>query len=189
MGSAYDMFGPRLASSTLLLLVSLAVYCFSIINSATSFLVVRFSLATFVATQFWISSMFSTTVVDTANAVFARWGNFGGGATQIIMPYDLLDGNFTDLKKSGEKHRDEISRVFRNAATNYRVWILALTYGYCFGVELTVDNIIAQAPKNYFALDPENSGPTLIFTLQGSSRCYGQEVRDERETVGVVDSA
>ncbi|KAF5945144.1 hypothetical protein HYC85_015372 [Camellia sinensis] len=170
MGSACDMFGPRLASSALHLLVSPAVYCFSIINSAASFLV-GFSLATFVATQFWMSSMFSTTVVGTANAVSAGWGNFSGGATQIIMPYvfsiildmgavrftawriaffipalmqttsafsifflaqDLPDGNFTDLKKSGEKHRDKISRVFRNAVTNYRVWILALTYGYLF---------------------------------------------------------
>ncbi|CAL5398683.1 unnamed protein product [Camellia sinensis] len=181
MGSACDMFGPRLASSALHLLVSPAVYRFSIINSAASFLV-GFSLATFVATQFWMSSMFSTTVVGTANAVSAGWGNFSGGATQIIMPYvfsiildmgavrftawriaffipalmqttsafsifflaqDLPDGNFTDLKKSGEKHRNKISRVFRNAVTNYRVWILALTYGYLF--QSRIDWIIAAS--------------------------------------------
>ncbi|GMP57917.1 hypothetical protein CsSME_00021796 [Camellia sinensis var. sinensis] len=54
MGSACDMFVPRLASSVFLFLVSPTVYCFSIINSAANFLVVRFhvgfSLATFVAT-------------------------------------------------------------------------------------------------------------------------------------------
>jgi NNP family nitrate/nitrite transporter-like MFS transporter len=71
MGTACDLVGPRLASAALILLTSPAVYCTSIINSATSFLLVRFftgfSLATFVSTQFWMSSMFSTTVVGRAN--------------------------------------------------------------------------------------------------------------------------
>lgn len=224
MGSACDMFGPRLTSSALLLLVSPAVYCFSIINSAASFLVVRFlvgfSLATFVATQFWMSSMFSTTVVGTANAVSAGWGNFGGGATQIIMPYvfsiildmgavrftawriaffipalmqttsafsifflaqDLPDGNFTDLKKSGEKHRDEISRVFRNAVTNYRVWILALTYGYCFGVELTVDNILAQYFYDRFNVNLHTAG--IIAASFGLANIFS------RPTGGIISDA
>ncbi|KAL7241059.1 hypothetical protein ACSBR2_006643 [Camellia fascicularis] len=212
------------APARLLLLVSPAVYCFSIINSAASFLVVRllvgFSLATFVATQFWMSSMFSTTVVGTANAVSAGWGNFGGGATQIIMPYvfsiildmgavrftawrfaffipalmqttsafsifflaqDLPDGNFTDLKKSGEKHRDKISRVFRNAATNCRVWILALTYGYCFGVGLTVDNIIAQYFYDRFNVNLHTAG--IIAASFGLANIFS------RPTGGIISDA
>lgn len=90
MGTACDVFGARLASASLLLLTAPAVCCTSIISSPTSFLLVRFftgiSLATFVSTMFWMSSMFSGDVIGTANAVSAGWGNFGGGAAQLIMP-------------------------------------------------------------------------------------------------------
>ncbi|GAA0175599.1 transporter [Lithospermum erythrorhizon] len=187
MGTACDLFGPRLASASLTLLTAPAVYCSAIVNTQNSFLLVRFftgfSLATFVSTQFWMSSMFSATVVGTANGMAGGWGNLGGGATQLIMPLvfslirdigavkftawriaflvpalfqtlsayaifffgkDMPDGNYAVLHKSGEKHKDNFSQVFYHATTNYRGWILALTYGYCFGVELTVDNIIAQ---------------------------------------------
>ncbi|XVE74998.1 hypothetical protein DITRI_Ditri12bG0062500 [Diplodiscus trichospermus] len=187
MGTACDLFGPRLASASLILLTAPAVYFTSIASSPVSFLLVRFftgfSLATFVSTQFWMSSMFSARVVGTANGVAAGWGNLGGGATQLIMPLvfslvrdigavkftawriaffipalfqtlsaftvlifgqDLPDGNYQRLQKSGNKQKDQFSRVFYHGITNYRGWILALTYGYCFGVELTVDNIIAE---------------------------------------------
>ncbi|KAH8486820.1 hypothetical protein H0E87_025719 [Populus deltoides] len=73
MGTACDLFGPRLASASLILLTAPAVYFTSIASSSTSFLLVRFftgfSLSTFVSTQFWMSSMFSAPVVGTANGV------------------------------------------------------------------------------------------------------------------------
>ncbi|CAL5338297.1 unnamed protein product [Camellia sinensis] len=201
MGTACDLFGPRLASASLILLTSPAVYCFSVANSATSFLLLRFftgfSLATFVSTQFWMSSMFSAPVVGTANGVSGGWGNLGGGATQLIMPLvfslirdtgavkftawriaffipalmqtvsaiavfflsqDLPDGNFSQLKKSGDKHKENLPQVVRHAVTNYRGWILALTYGYCFGVELTIDNIIAQYFYDRFNVNLHTAG-------------------------------
>jgi nitrate/nitrite transporter NarK len=38
--------------------------------------------------------------------------------------------------------------IIKAAVGNYRTWILAMTYGYSFGVELTVDNVISQcAPR------------------------------------------
>ncbi|XP_030545118.1 high affinity nitrate transporter 2.5-like [Rhodamnia argentea] len=201
MGTACDLFGPRLASASLILVTAPAVYCSSIANSASSFLLVRFftgfSLATFVSTQFWMSSMFSPPVVGSANGVAAGWGNLGGGATQLIMPLvfgvirdagavkftawriaffipalfqtltafmimffgqDMPDGNFGKLESSGEKPKDEFSRVLYHGATNYRGWILALTYGYCFGVELTVDNIIAEYFYDRFNLKLHTAG-------------------------------
>ncbi|XP_075496149.1 high affinity nitrate transporter 2.5-like [Primulina tabacum] len=201
MGTACDLFGPRLASATLTLITAPAVYCTSIASSPVSFLLVRFftgfSLATFVSTQFWMSSLFSSKVVGTANGVAGGWGNLGGGATQLIMPLvfdlihnigstkftawriaffipalfqtlsaygifflgqDLPDGNYSELHKSGDKHKDDFSQVFYHAITNYRGWILALTYGYCFGVELTIDNIIAQYFYDRFNVNLHTAG-------------------------------
>lgn len=201
MGTACDLFRPRLASASLILLTAPAVYFTAIASSPMSFLLVRFftgfSLATFVSTQFWMSSMFSPPVVGTANGVAGGWGNLGGGATQLIMPVvfgfirdigavkftawriaffipalfqtlsafailifgqDLPDGNFYGLHKSGEKPKDKFSSVFYHGVTNYRGWILALTYGYCFGVELAVDNIIAEYFYDRFDLKLHTAG-------------------------------
>ncbi|XAR48091.1 hypothetical protein NMG60_11030803 [Bertholletia excelsa] len=201
MGTACDLFGPRLASASLILVTSPAVYLTAVANSPVAFLLVRFftgfSIATFVSTQFWMSSMFSAGVVGTANGVAGGWGNLGGGATQLIMPLvfaairdagaikftawrlaffipgllqtlsafavfffgqDLPDGDFSELKSSGDKHKDTFRQVFRHAVGNYRGWILALTYGYCFGVELTIDNIIAQYFYDRFNVNLHTAG-------------------------------
>ncbi|XWS63693.1 hypothetical protein CRYUN_Cryun06bG0123500 [Craigia yunnanensis] len=64
MGTACDLFGHRLASASLILLTTPAAS----------------------PSQFWMSSMFSSPVVGTANGVAGGWGSFGGGATQLIMP-------------------------------------------------------------------------------------------------------
>ncbi|KAI3433128.1 MFS domain-containing protein [Psidium guajava] len=201
MGSACDLFGPRLASASLILLTAPAVFCMSLGSSPASFLVLRFfigfSLATFVSTQYWMSSMFSPNVVGTANGMAGGWGNLGGGATQLIMPFvfaiirdlgaikftawriaffvpalfqtlsafavvlfgqDMPDGNFEELEKEGDKPKDEFSKVLYHGVTNYRGWILALTYGYCFGVELTIDNIIAEYFYDRFDLNLHTAG-------------------------------
>lgn len=215
MGSACDMFGPRLASASLILLTAPAVFFTSIVSSPTSFLLVRFftgfSLATFVSTQFWMSSMFSAPVVGSANGFSGGWGNLGGGATQLIMPIvfalirdigavkftawriaffipalfqtlsafavlifgqDMPDGNFYGLQKSGEKAKDKFSWVFYYGITNYRGWILALTYGYCFGVELTIDNIIAEYFYDRFNLKLHTAG--LIAASFGLANLFSR---------------
>ncbi|PKA55551.1 High affinity nitrate transporter 2.5 [Apostasia shenzhenica] len=201
MGAACDLVGPRLASASLILLASPAVFFTSTISSPAGFLLVRFltgfSLATFVSTQFWMSSMFSARNVAAANGLAGGWGNLGGGAIQLVMPLlfslirhigcakftawrvaffvpgfvqtlsaiavlvfgqDLPDGDYQRLKRTGDKPKDSFLQVFVHGAGNYRAWILALTYGYCFGVELTIDNIIAEYYYDQFNVSLHTAG-------------------------------
>ncbi|PKU80154.1 High affinity nitrate transporter 2.5 [Dendrobium catenatum] len=201
MGSACDLVGPRLASASLTLLTAPAVFFTSTISTPAGFLLARFftgfSIASFVSTQYWMSSMFSAPRVGGANGLVGGWGNLGGGAIQLIMPFifslirkmgcaeftawrvaffvpgfvqmvsaigvlamgqDFPDGNFGALKKSGEMQKDEFCKVFYSAITNYRGWILAITYGYCFGVELAVDNIIAEYYYDRFDVNLHTAG-------------------------------
>lgn len=91
MGSFCDSFGPRVGHIMLLSLTSTAVFGMALVTNAAGFIITRFviglSLACFVCCQFWSSIMFSTNVVGSANAFAGGFGNAGGGAIQIIMPY------------------------------------------------------------------------------------------------------
>lgn len=84
-----DIYGPRFGISLCIGLTAPAVYCIALCDSAIGFIISRlfigFSLAVFVACQFWCTSMFTGRIVGAANAVAAGWGNMGGGFTSFIM--------------------------------------------------------------------------------------------------------
>ena len=82
-----------------------------------------------------------------------RWSFFVPGAVFILMGIltlmyarDSPLGDYRDLKKNGvlASGKGNLSSTLKCALGNYRTWILAITYGYSFGVELTVDNIIVS---------------------------------------------
>jgi NNP family nitrate/nitrite transporter-like MFS transporter len=85
-----DRFGPRRTYAALLLLGALPVMGIGLSHSYHSFLLFRLAIgligASFVVTQYHTSVMFSRSVVGTANAVTAGWGNLGGGVAQWVMP-------------------------------------------------------------------------------------------------------
>lgn len=193
-----DRFGPRRTYSALLTFGALPVMGIGLSHSYHSFLLFRLAIglvgASFVITQYHTSVMFSRSVVGTANAVTAGWGNLGGGVAQWMMP--LLFGAFvafdadkflswrlamivpgalmfftgiayyrlTEDTPDGRPFARRIgAAAFWEAANDYRVWLLFLLYGACFGVEITVDNVAALYFKDTFHVSLKLAGLLASF--------------------------
>lgn len=176
-----------------------------------------FSLANFVANQYWMSSMFSGQVVGLANGLAAGWANVGAGVTQVVMPivYSSLITTFdipestawrvsfifpamfqtltailvllfgTDQPEAqyrGQKptepkdstHGRSFIWVLLNGLRNYRGWVLGLAYGYAFGVELTVDNMIAEYFYDRFGVNIRMAG--MIAASFGVANCVSRPI-------------
>mmetsp|Transcript_18226 Transcript_18226/g.43618 ORF Transcript_18226/g.43618 Transcript_18226/m.43618 type:complete len:539 (+) Transcript_18226:107-1723(+) len=205
MGSICDAFGPRYGHAFLQLGTAPAVFGMAVVRGPLDFILCRFfvgfSLATFVATQFWCSVMFSGRIVGLANATSGGWGNLGGGVTQLLMPLvfsgisrvterflawrwsffvpglamvlmgvfvlvlaqDLPEGQYAELKREGLMRASSNAFSFWAGLRNYRTWILVVTYGFCFGVELTINNLITPYFHDQFDL------PLSLAGLLGST--------------------
>jgi NNP family nitrate/nitrite transporter-like MFS transporter len=74
------------------------------------------------------------------------------GVAYFFLTKDTPQGNFRELRLSGKlpQRRVGIDSLLQ-AARDYRVWVLFLIYGACFGIELTIDNIAVLYLLDYFA--------------------------------------
>lgn len=202
-----DRFGPRRTYSTLLIFGALPVMAIGLSHSYHSFLFFRLAIglvgASFVLTQYHTSIMFSPSIVGTANALTAGWGNLGGGVAQWVMP--LLFGamiglgadkflswrlamivpgalmlftglayyRLTEDTPNGTPFVPRTGgRAFWEAAGDYRVWLLFVLYGACFGVEITVDNVAALYFKDSFHVTLKLAG--LLAGLIGMMNLFAR---------------
>ncbi|MBV1867565.1 MAG: MFS transporter [Marinosulfonomonas sp.] len=75
------------------------------------------------------------------------------GIAYYFLTQDAPDGNYKELREKGLlPEKKKVTGAFFHALTDYRVWILFLIYGACFGIELTVNNVAALYFFDYFDL-------------------------------------
>lgn len=106
---------------------------------------------------------------------------------------DCMAGNFSELRAAGalpELDKKGGWKSFRLAAGNYRVWLLFITYGACFGVEIFMHNIVAIYFLDHFDLTLKTAGLVAgsFGLLALFARALGGWVSDRMARLGGLDA-
>lgn len=83
---------------------------------------------------------------------------------------DCPQGNYKELRAAGVEIEGSGKKggwaIMKAAAKNYRVWLLFITYGACFGVEVFMHNIIASYYVDHYGFGLKEAGMAAgIFGL------------------------
>ncbi|WP_228893920.1 MFS transporter [Pseudoduganella aquatica] len=106
---------------------------------------------------------------------------------------DCPQGNYSDLRAAGiaiEGGKKGGWDSFKLAATNYRVWLLFVTYGACFGVEIFIHNIAAVYYTDHFKLSLGQAGMAAgsFGLLALFARALGGWISDKAALRGNLNS-
>jgi MFS transporter, NNP family, nitrate/nitrite transporter len=74
---------------------------------------------------------------------------------------DCPQGNYSELRARGvvlDAGKKGGWAIFKQASANYRVWMLFMTYGACFGVEIFIHNVAAMYYVDRFGLSLKSAG-------------------------------
>jgi NNP family nitrate/nitrite transporter-like MFS transporter len=72
------------------------------------------------------------------------------GVAYYFFTQDTPEGNFRELRAAGKLTKKSTQGTFLEACRDLRVWALFVTYGCCFGIEITIENIIVLYLLDYF---------------------------------------
>ncbi len=73
------------------------------------------------------------------------------GVAYFFLTQDAPDGNFKQLRAAGKMpSKKQSNGAFLAACKDHRVWALFVVYAACFGVELTINNVLALYFLDYF---------------------------------------
>ena len=85
------------------------------------------------------------------------------GIVYYFFTQDTPNGNYKELRAKGElsnPKKDEVG--FLEVLKDYRVWVLFLVYGACFGIELTVYGTMDDYLQNTFQLKRVTAGNIVL---------------------------
>jgi MFS transporter, NNP family, nitrate/nitrite transporter len=96
------------------------------------------------------------------------------GVLYFLLTKDTPEGNFKSLKNTDNTTQKSGTRdgSFFTACRDYRVWILFLAYGACFGIEITIDNIATLYFVDNFSLGIREAG--IIAGLFGFMNIFAR---------------
>ncbi|MES2149529.1 MAG: MFS transporter [Pseudomonadota bacterium] len=90
------------------------------------------------------------------------------GVMMLVMAFvyyrftqDCPQGNYDQMRRDGiavEGGKKGGWSSFKAASANYRVWLLFITYGACFGIEIFIHNIAAVYYVDHFGLSLKSAG-------------------------------
>ena len=86
---------------------------------------------------------------------------FAMGLVYYFFTQDTPEGNVSDLRKKNPEYKrkgKDSKGSFLSASRDYRVWVLFLAYGACFGIEITIDNIATLYFVDNFNLGLKEAG-------------------------------
>jgi NNP family nitrate/nitrite transporter-like MFS transporter len=96
------------------------------------------------------------------------------GVLVIFCAQDLPDGQYADLKKKGKMAQPNGLVSFQQGLANYRMWCLLVSYGMCFGVELTMNNVVTGYFFDQFDLPLTTAG--LLGSLFGMMNLFARSL-------------
>ncbi|NNG25305.1 MFS transporter [Telluria aromaticivorans] len=121
------------------------------------------------------------------------------GVAMIVMAFfywrytqDCPDGNFDELRKQGLLKEGGKGgwASFREACRNHRAWLLFVTYGACFGIEIFIHNIAAVYYVDHFGLSLGAAGLAAgsFGLLALFARALGGWLSDRSARLGNLNS-
>ncbi|HJV01648.1 MAG TPA: MFS transporter [Burkholderiaceae bacterium] len=122
------------------------------------------------------------------------------GVLMIIMAgvyyrytQDCPEGNYSDMRAAGipiEGGKKGGWDSFKLAAVNHRVWLLFVTYGACFGIEIFIHNIAATYYVDHFGFSVKSAGLAAgsFGLLALFARALGGWVSDKAAMRGDLNS-
>ena len=97
------------------------------------------------------------------------------GFIYYFFTQDTPDGNLSELRKNNPNYiakKGDEKGSFWTACKDFRVWILFLAYGACFGIEITIDNIATLYFVDHFDLGLKEAG--IIAGLFGMMNIFAR---------------